>query len=149
MIIDKIENISIYKNIPEIARDFILSLKKGIPSLGKHVLSESIYANVETYETKLLENSKFEAHKEYIDVQILLKGHEQIFIAPQNRLTMSEPYDAKRDIEFYSDNIRSFQSIKLDGTNFVMLFPHEAHAPQVSIDEKLENVLKVVVKIKI
>jgi beta-galactosidase beta subunit len=30
-----------------------------------------------------------------------------------------------------------------------MLFPHEAHAPQVSIDEKLENVLKVVVKIKI
>ena len=149
MIIDKIENISIYKNIPEIARDFILSLKKETPSLGKHVLSESIYANVETYETKLLENGKFEALKDYIDVQILLKGHEQIFIAPQNSLTMSEPYDAKRDIEFYSDNIRSFQSIKLDGTNFVMLFPHEAHAPQVSIDEKLENVLKVVVKIKI
>jgi len=148
MIIDKIENISIYKNIPEIARDFILSLKE-TPSLGKHVLSESIYANVETYETKLLENGKFEAHKDYIDVQILLKGHEQIFIAPQNSLTMSEPYDAKRDIEFYSDNICSFQSIKLDGTNFVMLFPHEAHAPQVSIDEKLENVLKVVVKIKI
>lgn len=112
-------------------------------------MSESIYANVETYETKLLENGKFEAHKDYIDVQILLKGHEQIFIAPQNSLTMSEPYDAKRDIEFYSDNICSFQSIKLDGTNFVMLFPHEAHAPQVSIDEKLENVLKVVVKIKI
>lgn len=149
MIIDKIENISIYKNIPEIARDFILSLKKGTPSLGKHVLSESIYANVETYETKLLENGKFEAHKDYIDVQILLKGHEQIFIAPQNNLTISESYDAKRDIEFYSDNIRSFQSIKLDGTNFAMLFPHEAHAPQVSIDEKLENVLKVVVKIKI
>lgn len=149
MIIDKIENISIYKNIPEIARDFILSLKKGTPSLGKHVLSESIYANVETYETKLLENGKFEAHKDYIDIQILLKGHEQIFIASQNSLTMSEPYDAKRDIEFYSDNICSFQSIKLDGTNFVMLFPHEAHAPQVSIDEKLENVLKVVVKIKI
>ena len=149
MIIDKIENISIYKNIPEIARDFILSLKKGTPSLDKHVLSESIYANVETYETKLLENGKFEAHKDYIDVQILLKGHEQIFIAPQNSLTMSEPYDAKRDIEFYSDNICSFQSIKLDGTNFVMLFPHEAHAPQVSSDEKLENGLKVVVKIKI
>ena len=149
MIIDKIENISINKKIPEIARDFILSLKKETPSLGKHVLSESIYANVETYKTKLLENGKFEAHKDYIDVQILLKGHEQIFIAPQNSLTMSEPYDAKRDIEFYSNNIRSFQSIKLDGTNFVMLFPHEAHAPQVSIDEKLENVLKVVVKIKI
>ena len=71
MIIDKIENLSIYKNIPDIARDFILSLKKGTPSLGKHVLSESIYANVETYETKLLENGKFEAHKDFIDVQIL------------------------------------------------------------------------------
>lgn len=149
MIIDKIENISIYKNIPDIARNFILNLKNEAPSLGKHVLSDSIYANVETYETKLLNNGKFEAHKDYIDIQILLKGQEQIFIAPQNGLTVSEPYDAKRDIEFYSDDISFSQSVKLDGTNFVMLFPHEAHAPQISIDEKVENVLKVVVKIKI
>ena len=148
MIIDKIENISIYKNIPDIARDFILNLKKETPSLGKHILSDSIYANVEAYDTKLLSNGKFEAHKDYIDIQILLKGNEQIFVAPQNGLTVSEPYDVKRDIEFYSDDISSSQSIKLDGTNFVMLFPHEAHAPQISINEKVENVLKVVVKIK-
>ena len=148
MIIDKIENISIYKNIPDIARNFILNLKKETPNIGKHILSDSIYANIETYDTKLLENGKFEAHKDYIDIQILLKGQEQIFVAPQNGLAVSEPYDAKRDIEFYSDNISFSQSIKLDGTNFVMLFPHEAHAPQISIDEKIENVLKVVVKIK-
>ncbi len=148
MITDKIENISIYKNIPNIARDFISSLNTETPSLGKHILSDYIYANIETYNTKLLENGKFEAHKDYIDIQILLKGQEQIFVVPQNGLTVSEPYDVKRDIEFYSDDISSSQSIKLDGTNFVMLFPHEAHAPQISINEKVENVLKVVVKIK-
>ncbi len=148
MIIDKIENISIYKNIPDIARNFILNLKNETPSFGKHILSDSIYANVEAYNTKLLENGKFEAHKDYIDIQILVKGQEQIFVAPQNSLIVSESYDAKRDIEFYSNNISTYSSIKLDGTNFAMLFPHEAHAPQISIDEKVENVLKVVVKIK-
>lgn len=149
MIIDKIENVSLYKNIPEIAVKFIESLKNKTPELGKHILSDSVYANVETYKTKLLKTGKFEAHKKYIDVQILLKGEEQIFVAPQRKLTVSEPYDSTRDIEFYSDEVSNSEKVRLDGTNFVMLFPHEAHAPQISIDNNQEKVLKVVVKIKV
>ena len=149
MIIDKIENVSLYKNIPEVAVNFIKSLKNKTPELGKHVLSDSVYANVEIYETKLLKSGKFEAHKKYIDIQILLKGEEQIFVAPQKELTVSEAYDSTRDIEFYLDDLSNSEIVQLDGTNFVMLFPHEAHAPQVSIDDNCEKVLKVVVKIKI
>lgn len=149
MIIDKIENVSLYKNIPEVAVNFISSLKNKTPEIGKHILSDSVYANVETYETKLLTAGKFEAHKKYIDIQILLKGKEQIFVAPQKELTVSEAYNSDRDIEFYSDGVSGAERVCLDETNFVVLFPHEAHAPQVSTEEICEKVLKVVVKIKI
>lgn len=148
MIIDKLENISLYKNIPECVVDFVKSLHKNI-STGKHILSETIYANIEEYHTKLLKDAKFEAHNKYIDIQILLDGREQIFVTDRKKLTESIPYNQDKDIIFYADSVIDHQPIFLDGTNFVVLYPHEAHAPQVAIAEKPEKVLKVVIKIKL
>ena len=109
----------------------------------------AFFANVEKYETKLIEKAKFEAHNDYVDIQILLQGNENIFITDKNILTVSEPYDKDRDICFYSDKFDSSMPIMLDSSNFVVIFPHEAHAPQVSINEIPEEVLKVVVKIPV
>lgn len=148
MIVDKIENISIYNNIPVEAVKFINSLNTNI-QLGRYELENGIFANVEKYETKLIENAKFEAHNDYVDIQILLKGNENIFITDKTILTVSEPYDQNRDICFYSDKLDSSMPVRLDSSNFVVVFPHEAHAPQVSINEISEEVLKVVVKIPV
>lgn len=148
MIVDKIENISIYNNIPVEAVKFINSLNTNI-QLGRYELENDIFANVEKYETKLIENAKFEAHNDYVDIQILLKGNENIFITDKTILTVSEPYDQNRDICFYSDKLDSSMPVRLDSSNFVVVFPHEAHAPQVSINEIPEEVLKVVVKIPV
>jgi len=38
--------------------------------------------------------------------------------------------------------------VTLDGTNFMMIYPHEAHAPQV-VSESISTVKKVVVKVKV
>ena len=148
MIVDKIENISIYNNIPVVAVKFINSLNKNI-QLGRYELENGVFANVEKYETKLIEKAKFEAHNDYVDIQILLQGNENIFITDKNILTVSAPYDKDRDICFYSDKLNSSMSVRLDSSNFVVIFPHEAHAPQVSINEIPEEVLKVVVKIPV
>jgi len=147
MIIDKLENLSLYKNIPDIVVKFLQTLPEEI-KLGKQILSEDIYVNIEKYTTKLSEDAKFEAHKKYIDIQILLNGQEQIHVTDKKSLHTSIPYNNEKDIIFYSDPIKEYPAIKLDGTNFIMLFPHEAHAPQVSIAEDRQEVLKVVVKIK-
>ena len=50
MITDKLENIDIYSNIPKVAKDFIKKLNIDIKS-GRIVLSDDIYANIETYTT--------------------------------------------------------------------------------------------------
>lgn len=149
MIIDNIENLKIYKNIPNEVIDFLSRLNLSDIELGKKVLSDNVYLNIEEYSTKLLENAKFESHDKYIDIQLLLNGMEEIYYTSRFGLNVNIPYNEERDITFYSDPVKKFPSVKLDGSNFMMIFPHEAHAPQVSIDENIQKVLKVVVKIKV
>ena len=134
MIVDKIENISIYNNIPVVAVKFINSLNKNI-QLGRYELENGVLPMSKNMKQKLIEKAKFEAHNDYVDIQILLQGNENIFITDKNILTVSEPYDKDRDICFYSDKFDSSMPIMLDSSNFVVIFPHEAHAPQVSINE--------------
>lgn len=148
MITDKIENIDTYKYIPQYAIDFIKNLTSDV-NIGRYKLNDEDFANVETYITKNLSDAKYEKHNKYIDIQLLLKGEEKIYYKDSKALSnISVPYNQDRDISFYSDSVEG-EYIKLDGTNFVMLFPHEAHAPQVNSGTLNENVLKAVVKIKI
>lgn len=144
MITDKLENISIYKNIPQEAIDFIGSINCNM-NLGRHEISDKIYANVETYKTKPLESCLYESHKNYIDIQILLKGKEDIYYKNVNALKIKTPYDIKKDIAFYSNEV-SGERITLDGSNFMIIYPHEGHAPQAN-HNICEEVLKVVVKV--
>ncbi len=146
MITDKIEYIDLYKEIPKNVYDFIQKLDKNI-KVGKYNLSDSNYANVEIYKTKLLENASYEAHEKYIDIQILLSGEERIYYTDRNKLDIEIPYNESKDIVFYKNEVKG-DFATLNGSNFVMLFPHEAHAPQVFINKESE-VKKVVVKIKI
>ncbi len=148
MIYDKLTNIGLYATIPEDVRDFIVNLSPDI-KLGRVELSNGNYANVEQYTTKPINEAKFESHKNYIDIQILLSGNERIFVTDSSDLSVLTPYNSERDIIFYSDEVKDYPFVALNGTNFVVLPPGEAHAPQVSSGDICEEVLKVVVKIKV
>lgn len=148
MITDSIKNITKYDDIPEAAKRFILSLTSDI-SCGRHELGNNIYANVEEYKTKTIQAGKFESHKKYIDIQILLKGHENIFYTNTDNLSILIPYDNAKDIMFYSNSINEKPYLTLDGSNFAVFYPQDAHAPQIKFDLDSEKVLKVVVKIPI
>lgn len=149
MIVDKIEKLKLYKEIPSEVVQFLSELDINNIKLGKRFLSDCIYVNIEEYNTKDIEVASFESHDKYIDIQLLLKGSENIYYASRDNLSVKIPYDEKRDIAFYSDGIQGYPYIKLDGTNFMMIYPHEAHAPQVSSGNLSQKVLKVVVKIKL
>ncbi len=147
MIIDKIENISKYKEVPAFALDFIKNITHDIKE-GRYELVDESFANVESYSTKAPEVAKFEAHKDYIDIQLLITGNERIYYTDVEGLVESEPYDKSRDIVFFKDSVKKSDYLTLNGANFAMIYPHEAHAPQVFLDGA-ENVKKVVVKVKI
>ena len=144
MIYDKIENIDIY-NIDKIAVDFIKNLTPDI-ECKKHILSDNIYANVEEYTTK--DVGYFEAHKDYLDIQILLSGEEIIEYTPLEGLSVKESYDKSRDIAFYYDDKNYVTPIKLEEGLFTVLYPQDAHKPQLKYITN-QKVKKVVVKIKV
>lgn len=148
MIVDKLVNIDKYIQIPFEAREFVKKLNPDIPC-GRYTLSETDYVNVETYKTKNHGNCFFEAHKQYADIQILLSGEERLDYADIDKLDLKSEYDKNRDIMFFENTVRESCSVILDGTNFVMLLPNEAHRPQMTSSDNPLDVKKVVVKIKI
>lgn len=146
MIIDTLDNIDKYSEIPVYAVEFVKKLTSDI-ELGKYKLNENEFVNIEEYQPKTIADAKFEYHKKYVDIQILLSGTERIYIRPVNGLTEAVKYSEEKDIAFISESVENADFVTLNGTNFVMIYPHEAHAPQVEVSNFKDKVKKVVVKL--
>ena len=148
MIFDTIKNIKNYAEIDDKIADFILSLT-ATQDCGKVFLSDDnlTFANVEEYTTKTLDNCKLEAHKKYIDIQLLLSGVEELDYTAVEGLRVSEPYDSARDIMFFASTDMVLNKVILEPGKFVLLYPHEAHQPQMAYKNLPSKVKKVVVKI--
>lgn len=117
-------------------------------ALGRHEISgDDIFAVVSVYDTKSLVDAKLETHREYADVQILLRGMELIFWAPAEGLSESVSYNSERDIAFWELCPR-MSAVTLYPGVLCLLFPSDAHMPQIALDDQFESVMKVVIKIR-
>ena len=149
MIKDTLKNAKNYYSISE-------NLKKGFEWLVKNDLNKltdgkykidgnRLYASIQTYETKTEAN--YESHRNYIDIQYMIKGAERIGITDlENCITCIE-YDPERDLEFYNINCKEEYLELLEG-QFMVFFPNDAHKPSISLKEK-SLVKKVVVKVAV
>ncbi len=135
MIFDKIENLAKYPQIPDDVKEFIKNCPK---ACGRYEINEKDFANIEEYTTK--KEGKFERHRLFSDIQIVLNGKEKLFIGDAGKVLV--PY--VEDIEFLEGKPTS--SVILDGTNFILIFPNEPHMPQMALDKETQ-VKKLVVKI--
>ena len=145
MIFDKIENIRQYDIVSDKIIEFLFNLNENTPN-GRYEIDDRAYANIEEYNTKSHENCSFEAHKRYIDIQILLKGEERLDFRHTEGLTIKEAYNDEKDIMFFEDK-ETIGTVKLTDGYFAMLFPHDAHRPQMNSSEVSKCVKKVVIKI--
>jgi YhcH/YjgK/YiaL family protein len=70
-------------------------------SAGKYqIRGDDVFALVQEYITKEHSVCRFEAHRQYIDIQMLISGEEMIEVVPVEALRVIEPY--KPDIEFFA-----------------------------------------------
>jgi YhcH/YjgK/YiaL family protein len=148
MIIDKIENAHLYKNIGErISKsfDYIKTTDlKNLPA-GKYLIEgENIFALVSEYKTKSEREGKLEAHRKYIDVQYVIEGEELMGYAPIGLQQILEPYKEENDIVFFKGD-KSFT--KVTAGMFAIFFPEDVHMPGISTG-KISNVKKLVIKVR-
>ncbi len=149
MIYDKIDNLDIYAGISEDIRLGLEWLRDVNPDIKKGVyeLSSRVKAIVSEYTTKDVNENGYEAHREYIDIQFLLKGSEKICCLPLESLKETKAYRAENDAAFYKESGVKSQEMVIGNGYFAVFFPQDGHMPGL-IAKSLEQVKKVVVKIK-
>ncbi|MBT4838095.1 MAG: YhcH/YjgK/YiaL family protein [Methylococcales bacterium] len=151
MISDQIKNWSLYPlgNAWQQAFTFLQTLPVDAEEKKYAIQGDNIFAIVMSYETRKPENAVLEAHRKYLDIQLLLSGEEDIRCYPTPFLTVNKPYNSSKDVEFYDKNATETTVIKLKPGNFSALLPDDAHMPCLMSAGKVMTVKKVVVKVDV
>ena len=150
MISDAIENRALYSSIsPRIKaaltiweQQIFLSWMNGRYDID----GDNVFALVQEYKTIPREEAKWECHQNYIDIQFIVEGTEQIGFGSTDKMEVMTEYDPEMDIAFlkgegdYATLTKGF---------FGVYFPHDAHKPKVTPGNVSGQVKKVVVKIKV
>jgi len=151
MIIDSIKNHTLYPygDLWTKAFDFLRTVTPEMED-GKIVLDDDdLFAGINCYKTKARENAKLETHRKYVDIQVLLSGTEMIEVFPKQGLTVNEPYNPEKDVEFYQAPAEAPIKITLSPGQFLVFFPDDAHRPCLMTGNSPHPVKKVVIKVAI
>lgn len=145
MIFDKVNEIEKYACFLENWQEILTIYKESNnKEVGRYDWSNGFYM-IQEGETKPFKECKFEAHKKFIDIQILLKGKECVKVAPINTLQVSDEYNEDKDIEFL---IGEGSNLILRPEDMYILFPHDGHMPCCHVHQQT-NYRKLVIKYKL
>ncbi|HEY2582489.1 MAG TPA: YhcH/YjgK/YiaL family protein [Mucilaginibacter sp.] len=113
---------------------------------GKYEIDgDNVYAIITEAPSKEFEQSKWEAHEKFIDIQYVIKGEEKIGVTPLSAATVSKPYDDTNDYANYEADGKYYTA--KPGT-FFLFFPDDVHRPNVKVKGH-GIVKKAVIKIRI
>lgn len=112
------------------------------------IIGNDVYINIQDYNTKPENQGKWEAHREYIDIQYIIKGEEKIGIGEIQDFETTEAYSKDKDVEFLKTNTE-VHFVTLKENDFVILYPQDVHMPQIYTSIESGYVKKAVVKVKI
>ncbi|MDR2232792.1 MAG: YhcH/YjgK/YiaL family protein [Tannerella sp.] len=135
------------KEIWDRAFAFLMQTNFKTLPLGRIELGEKMYANVDEYFTKPREGALAEAHRKYIDIQYIVEGNEIIDITSLHNMTVTQPYNAEKDIEF--GTINEYTELQASTGRFYIIYPTDAHRPNLQVGNTAEFVRKVVVKVPV
>ena len=129
------------------AFEIVRNVLKEIPEIGRYeVEGNELYYMVQSYKTKVPGEAQFEAHKKYIDIQVMLEGEEIIRFETPEKLAVTKEYDEDRDYQLFAMS-REFDSVRLCKGDMTVIFPGEPHAPGIGTAATPESVRKLVIKI--
>ena len=128
------------------AYDFIVNKAEGAV-VGKYDLENGEYVSVQEYTTKARSEAKYEAHKKFIDIQMILSGKELIAVSPIEKMTISDEYNEEKDFMLFHHNDECTDYV-LEAGDFLILYPQDVHMPGVCVNEK-SPVRKIVVKVPV
>ena len=129
--------------------DYLNMLDLNALENGRHDINDQIYMNVMETETAEPSSKKAELHHEYLDVQVLIRGTENIEVgANYPDLSKYESYNEADDYQLCADIDDKF-TITMKPKMFAVFYPYEPHKPCCVVNGKTEKIKKLVVKVPV
>ncbi len=137
MIFDELSNIGRYASLsPNFQKAIAFLTCTDIFSLAVgdiEVQDDLVYGFLKEGNLKT-ENEKWETHKRYADIQVIIEGAERIGYMPNTGQTLMDPYNEVKDVAFHNEPGTGTQ-LTLQKGDFVILFPGELHRPDCPVKE--------------
>ena len=150
MIIDTLKNASKYYNIhPLFAMAFEYIHHTNLVNVepGRYEIDgDDLKAIISDKKGMALAEStaKFECHNKHIDIQLCIKGVEQLGWKPREKCLLENgDYNPEKDVQLYHDEPDMF--FHLTDGQFAIFFPEDVHAPMIGDGD----IKKLVIKVKI
>ncbi len=114
-------------------------------AVGRYAIdSNNVYATVTENATKNVDSTKWESHRNYTDLQMVISGEEKIGVADITKLNTIMPYDASKDVANYSGEGNFYTAIP---ETYFLFFPSDAHRPNITTNGNKPD-KKIVIKIR-
>lgn len=148
MIYDHFDNLILYAapgTLLHKALVYARDVAPDVPDGRIEIDGERLYASVSTYATGTRDERRFEAHRQYIDIQVLLSGEEAIDVSLERDLDPLEIYDPQRDVMFLKPPQHA-ASVPMRPGWFAVFYPHDVHRPGCHLQGP-QRVRKIVMKV--
>lgn len=146
MILDRVENLPRYLSLNPgfkkawefLSRDDLATL----PADKYELDGERVFAILSNITARRREDANLEAHQRYIDIQVVLAGHETMGWKSLGLCGLpSREYNPDRDVKFFSDEPDVWLSVPAG--SFAIFFPDDPHMPGIGDGEIRKIVVKV------
>lgn len=148
MLVNLLKNRNIWPDNLKMAVSLYEKLDVQNLEAGKHDLDgQNVFVLIMEMETKPSCEVRYEAHSQYIDIQILLEGSECLTYLPAgSEDRVIENLMKEKDVAFYKSE-RSASEVHLTPGMCVVFYPGELHKPGCISREK-KVIRKAVIKVK-
>ncbi len=132
MIADSIESTGLYAGLGPGIRKALETLRAGgLSGLadGRHEIDgDRVFVLMQTYTTKPEVEARLEAHRKYLDIQVVLEGREVMYWAPLEGLEPDGAYSDEKDVAFFKGAAQGV--LPVAAGHFALFYPQDAHKPQ-------------------
>jgi len=119
-----------------------------LPAGNYDLQGKDIYVQVIDMTTKPFSETRPEVHRQYVDVQFLVRGREKIGVASDTgKNAVAEDLLAERDLLFYA-GMENESTLTMTPGSFAVFLPSDVHRPACAFDQP-EAIRKVVVKVRV
>lgn len=150
MVLDNIKNCEIYYGMhPEFKKafDFIKKAVEEKYEIGRYEIDgEKMYALVQVYDTLNLDETFYEGHEKYIDIQYVGGNYEAFGVIDRSKATIKDEYNKDKDVAFFEKSEDASYVVANDG-DFCIFYPQDIHCPKVAHNNTPVTVNKIVVKV--